>query len=177
MVYAKNEDGKTKSIIVTCNCGCGNAYEFKTYGQNVYIFLLNGDWYRYQTKIKDLIVDKAKDVIQRISKGKLYLKDIILRDNEIVDFLNAISSLKFEQGGEEEPTLNYAKIGLEYIGIDQEPMYSLYIKTKPSFSIDKCLLGKKYQACELCLTKTQWERFVVNCQRYYKKYNEKKGEN
>ena len=164
----ENQQIKIKSkILVTCNCGCGGGYEIKTLDGMVFISLLNSDFYTYQTSLKIRLDDKIKDLVSLIRHKKIYMKEIFLTKDELEKLLEEMKSLSFEND-ETEVYDNMARLKLEALALGNEILYSLSAVTTKNFKKRYILLNKKYYGCEIAMTKNEWQRFVEQCEKYYK---------
>ena len=81
--------------------------------------------------------------------------------------LEEMKSLSFEND-ETEVYDNMARLKLEALALGNEILYSLSAVTTKNFKKRYILLNKKYYGCEIAMNKNEWQRFVEQCEKYYK---------
>lgn len=167
MIYTNIKNGKIKSFVVSCDCGCTNGLEFKVVDDSVFVSSFSGDFYLYQG-ITGIIKDKLKYLYKHLRHKQIYMADCCMSKDDIKDFLYAINNLVLDDTKDDCSYKNDSKLCLyrERV-IDDLYIYGIYIK--PILNTKKYILGKDYRAREIVYTKEEWKKFVKACNKYLEK--------
>ena len=145
-------------FIISCNCGCANI-EFKKSNNYIYISVNRSEFYNKQ---HDPIYREKKQIQKiycNILKKNNSLLDLVIEENEIEDFLDALKTLNIEQ--DEIKATNDS-----YLKLEKEQFYNInnYILVLYNKQNLKNLIFKEFYSYELVLNKQQYEKFIELCE-------------
>ena len=166
---SKNENNEIETILINCDCGCGNVLEIKKFDNEIYISYSNGIFYNKQ-KGFDFEHSKFNYILKNIKKKKIYLNDIIIKNKDLDKFLDAINGLNIENSSL-VTNINKARLTLEEIRISEEILPDFSICLISELTNKDFLFNKEYRAYEIILNKNEWDTFVRRCNNYIKKHN------
>ena len=92
----KSADGK--DLILTCNCGCGDAIHFRidTEDPDYYFWMsyMNGNWYRDQNhSVCDVFRTKLKKIWRIIRNKDHHYSDIVMTPEDFEKFREYVNSM------------------------------------------------------------------------------------
>lgn len=167
MVYF-NE--KENSILITCNCGCGNSFKFSILDSVLYIDALASIFSAKQDRIKDRIKEKYNFIKKKIQKKPIYQDGIILDEDEFKEFLDKLKIIVDTMGedkqdasicqDEEKSAIHVIKMNIA----NEHILYDIDLRIRLN---TKNLMLHQHRAYETYFSKEQMLNFIKNMEKKF----------
>ena len=146
------------SFVVACNCGCDNSMIVKVIDDVVFISFASSDFSIKQNGI-DYFIDKIKQKIEEIycikNHKKFYLSGVIVNVEEKDLFLEAINSIKVNDGA-----TKISNSAIFEIDKEDEALGFFCLNLINKTPLKESLKGRTYRAYDIAMNKQQWDGFV-----------------
>lgn len=168
MVYFNKEKN---SILLTCNCECGNSLKFIVSDSVLYVDALASTFSTKQDKIKYRVKEKCSFIKNKIQKKPIYQNGLILDEEEFKNFLEDLKIIVDAMNENEEDALicqekDKSAIHITKMKITEEHiLYDINLRLCMN---TKDLLLHQHRAYETYFSKDQMRTFIQNMEKKFK---------
>lgn len=157
MIYTCQNKDKAMNFILACDCGCGNALEFKVLDEYLFISALEGSFYAKQD-ITSVAYERMKNIKQMLMHKETFLHEIIINTEDLFKLRDALNNIVLspEQDNNYEKITNSAKLVIDVMDAE----YGIFaIMLSPIEGIHDFVCGKDYESYALVWNENDLRKF------------------
>ena len=157
-------------LIITCDCGCSDGFEFSLFDDEIYVTSISSDFYSYQRTLFEKIDKKYKEYFLARNKKVNVIKEAITTKNDIEKLLEFLNKHLDKLVDEEDSYSNYASIYITKDTLEDIPDYISYaielrVKNK---SFKDIFFTKTHRKMDLVIQRKDAKRIIKLCEKVLK---------